>query len=423
MKPKIYLLSFVGIVNLLLFFVAFGNEGQCSFISNMTNKTKTYSWIHYDTSNSGLASNFCRTLTFDQEGNPYTAGDNGISVLKGNSWVSYSSRSSLISDIAIDKSGKIWVATDSGLATFDGNEWAVFNPENSPLPIYYTSAVAVDSNNTVWVGCGNATEGGLMRFKNNVWTLYTTDNSILPCRIITKIKIDRNNTVFVGTGQFQGFGGLVKIENGNWTKYDRFNSIMPYNSVDEIAFDLTGAIWSGSRARFYSPSHPDSTAGALLKMKNDIWEFKDPSVTRVASRRLTALAADSTGNIWIATSIDIKYDYALAVYDGQYWYALSLVNGPLPRMFIPDIEVDRNGNVWLATEDGLYMLKESNSAIKNFKNSAQKNESFNLDRLIFDLKGRRLGMAGTLEKNKFLSKGIYVSKPKINGQCSKETTK
>jgi ligand-binding sensor domain-containing protein len=391
------------LISLILFSGLFGNEGKCMFVSSSTNKTKSFSWTHYDTTNSDLSSNFCRTLIFDQSGCIYIAtGWKGLVTLKENSWVSYSHQTTLLPndtiwDMDIDKSGKIWMATNSGLAAFNGIEWTLFNPENSPLPVNSVFAVAANNDSALWIGCGNATEGGLVKFKNDTWTIFTPDNSRLPCRIIQKIVIGSSNSVFIGTGQFQGLGGIVMIENGIWNVFNNSNSIMPYNSVDEIAVDRNNTIWIGTEAVLYGSMHPDSSGGAIMTLKNNQWEAEDPTVTGIASRRVTALSVDSSGNTWIATSVNPpRFDYALAIYDGTDWYALSLSNGPLPRMYIPDIVVDRSNNIWLATENGIYILKECGASVGKSVITDKHNKIKKSPSKIYDAQGRYLGMSAKL---------------------------
>jgi ligand-binding sensor domain-containing protein len=79
-------------------------------------------WTVYNTSNSGLPSNYIRAL-------------------------------------AIDEKGNIWIGTASqGLVKFDGKNWTVYKRSNSGLPDNNVTAIAIDGRGNKWIATG---AGGL----------------------------------------------------------------------------------------------------------------------------------------------------------------------------------------------------------------------------------------------------------------------
>lgn len=82
------------------------------------------SWAVYDTSDSGILSNYIRS-------------------------------------IATDRDGKVWVGTYWGLTSFDGSIWTVYDESNSRLPENDVFSIAIDGSGNKWIG----TQDGLAVFK------------------------------------------------------------------------------------------------------------------------------------------------------------------------------------------------------------------------------------------------------------------
>jgi ligand-binding sensor domain-containing protein len=62
-----------------------------------------------------------------------------------------------VSALATDKYDHIWVGTDhSGVSRYDGTTWLVYNQANSGLSDDNTRAIAIDANDTKWIGTFDA---------------------------------------------------------------------------------------------------------------------------------------------------------------------------------------------------------------------------------------------------------------------------
>jgi len=124
--------------------------------------------------------------------------------------------SNFVSEISIDQSGTKWIGTIDGLAAFDGNNWSVYNTSNSGLPGNRINSMAIDQNGTKWIGAMDQdTSGlygvGLTAFDGSSWAVYNTSNSGLPDNLVNSIAIDGNGTKWIGTWG----GGLAAFnENG-----------------------------------------------------------------------------------------------------------------------------------------------------------------------------------------------------------------
>jgi ligand-binding sensor domain-containing protein len=138
-------------------------------------------WTIYDTSNSGLPTNYISTLAFDSknvlwvstrsEGIPYPVGiifGGGLTRFDGYTWITYNIDNSdlpsnTIRDIFVDKDDNVWSATcDGGLAKLEkNNNWKIYNVFNSGLAVNDVSKVIADSRGNIWAAHGATIAGGI----------------------------------------------------------------------------------------------------------------------------------------------------------------------------------------------------------------------------------------------------------------------
>lgn len=319
---------------------------------------------NYNVSNSAIPDNHTSTITTDNQNNIWigTYGK-GIAKFDGSSWTIFNaSNSGLPCDsvwaIKADMNNNIWIGTSRGLAKFDGINWTVYNTSNSPLPYRAVLSLAADKNNILWVGCGHATGGGLRSFDGRNWRLYTTENSPLPCSIINTIHVDKDNNKWVGTGGFQGRGGLVKISQMNiWSVYEVSNSPILYGFVDEVDSDNDGSIWIGQQALFLS----NAVAGGFQRIKKDCWTDFRPNPqgrfdsSAFVSNKVYAIKCDRSGYVWVVA--DQTGNRAnLALFRNGVWKSISEAKKDYVSVHISEMQIDKNGTLWMATSDGVSAL-------------------------------------------------------------------
>jgi ligand-binding sensor domain-containing protein len=330
-------------------------------------------WIgefrQYDTSNSPVPDNAIYTITMDHSGNVWAGSSaGGLASFDGATWNVFTASNSplpfnRILTLVEDHTNALWIGTDSGLVKYDGTEWTVFTPLNSPMKVYHVWSIAIDRNNAVWFGNGNVLEGGLMVLSGNEWKSFTPDNSILPNRVVNDLVVDYDNTVWAGTTQYQGGGGLVRIAGDSWTYYNKGNSPLRYNSIEHLALDSGGNIWVGQDGKLYLI---DTLDGALLTVSADgnRWEINDPSQSGKSSNAITAITCDKRGYIWVTTSVGNHWAHSFSVYNKKRWLTFRVgEDDTSPPYYMPDIAVDKNNNIWFATDHGVLTLKQDTAAI------------------------------------------------------------
>jgi sugar lactone lactonase YvrE len=297
------------------------------------------SWTVYNKSNSSLPNDYVNAIAIDNEDNkwigtvPYWDGQQwvggGLAKFDGVDWTVYNtSNSGLPSDfvwaIAIDNAGNKWIGTYyGGLAKFDGVNWTVYNALNSGLPDYYVIAIAIDNAGNKWIG---TLYGGLAKFDGVDWTVYNISNSGLPSNWVRAIAIDNAGNKWIGTDG----GGLAKFDGISWSVYNTSNSGLPNDYVNAIAIDNAGHKWIGTYKGLtviQGDEKQTFNLALLFNRDNNLWLM---DINGKNQRQITR-----NSNIWSA-KISKKRD-RIAFYSDNYLYIISS-NGEI----LDKIELDKD---------------------------------------------------------------------------------
>lgn len=272
-----------------------------------------------------------------------------------------------INAIAIDKNDTKWLGTTDGLVKIDGDVWTIFNTSNTPLPSSTIKTVAIGDEGSIWVG----TDHGLAHYKNNKWMVYTSSNSVLTNNAITCIAYNPlNKTIWAGTEE-----GIIKIDKDNNWHYIFVNDL-----VLSMTTDGAGNLWTGL-------FNPLAFVGNVKRYANGTWTTYNLAEMGYPSSFPYALAADNQGHIFTVlsgTAVQslIKYNgkdwqeverpekanglKAILLDDGKVWvggFNLSLFGNKqnesltIPNSgFIQTMAIDSQGKKWLGTLNGLIVL-------------------------------------------------------------------
>ena len=216
-------------------------------------------WIVYNTSNSGIPSNWVSSIAIDGDGNEWIGtGWNGFAKFDGTNWTVYDTSNSPLPGnsvfaIALDQAGNKWIATDKGLAQLDGVDWTIYSESNSGLPYDNVTAVAVDSQGNKWIG----TQNGLAKFNGTSWTTYTTLNSAMTGNYVYAISADAEGNEWIATATGHGGGnGLLKFDGKNWRliNADAIGLFGDFNedNISSISVDAHNDKWIGINGGFGS---------------------------------------------------------------------------------------------------------------------------------------------------------------------------
>jgi ligand-binding sensor domain-containing protein len=306
-----------------------------------------------------------------------------------------------------DSKGFLWFGTKDGLNRYDGYSFRVY--QNSPtdsnsITDNYITALAEDKSGNIWAG----TLGGKLNRLNRstqqikvydllIDPLFNENNGARPeappCysnfnnSTITSIICDRDGIIYAGTWG----NGFFRYDPNRKTFSKHFFFLEDINSVSSnnilaLAQDAAGAIWIGTlggglnkleikkekgtgKEEFSFVKNPggifvNDNISSLALDNNNLWigSFGGLSKLNIAggtiryvsggSEKITGLAIDKSGNIWIGT-----FEKGIEKYDTLTGKFSDYINNPSDQNTIDDndvvsITIDRTGLVWAGTFSG-----------------------------------------------------------------------
>jgi len=266
-----------------------------------------------------------------------------------------------------DNVGYLWLGTDAGALRFDGVRfvtWDTLAPVPNPTASVRTVFAAADG--TVWFGLGEP--GGIIAVKDGRVRSYGVGEGMAEGMVAT-IAQESAGTLWAG-GRF----GLRRLVSDTWEPADHG---LPQGLVNELFIDddaviaatASGMFRRGSKESAFS--HLGSSYANARSVARDglghLWAA-DPIygatsvedgavlVSSGLRGRGTRLMHDARGNVWVGTG-------------GQGLWRVRLGAPPYPPIFertstatglsddgVTGMTEDREGNVWVATRDGLNRL-------------------------------------------------------------------
>jgi signal transduction histidine kinase/ligand-binding sensor domain-containing protein len=269
-----------------------------------------------------------------------------------------------IDAIAQTQDGYLWLGTEFGLLRFDGVRSVPWQPpDDERLPSSYVHSLLAARDGRLWIG----TAEGLASWENGKLTRYAE----LAGQSISALLEDHEGTVWAG-GHAAPTGGLCAIHSGKVQCYGQDGSFGQY--VDSLVEDRAGNLWVGGLTGLWrwKPGPPKlyrmpDRAQALMEGENGTLVIAMLSGFRqfangkleayplpAAGRRFTAdeILRDRDGGLWIGTR-----DRGLVhVHQGR--TDMFGRSDGLSGDFTKKLFEDREGNVWVATLDGLDRFRD-----------------------------------------------------------------
>ncbi len=305
------------------------NEDELFLVSINLNDKKYYRKISVS---NGLIDN-PTSLFIDHENNIWTGSNGGLSVLKGESFVNYTTKNGIVGNkiwgIYQDSENAIYVGTiNEGFSIINNDSILNFN-EKTGLPDLYVSSFFKKEKNNFYFGTVNK---GLCKAtykeKNKKYSFQQIkSNKLLENTRIDQIKIDYNNIIWVAS-----YNGLFYSTDGiNFQRKTLFKN----DSDVEVQYLLLAKnkkIYVGTK-------------------KNGLFELYKNEVKQINLGRnnigVSSLCEDLQGNIWGASQNNgiVKINNNKTVW-------ITEKNG-LKSNLIYILQADKNGNIWAGSNLGL----------------------------------------------------------------------
>lgn len=340
-----------GIIFLLIFTLILGSTS----IYGLTDKQS----IQYDKNNSDLVSDKVVEVKPDSKGGVWFAasGSGAVYIDGSGNWKVYREADGLknnyLNGVSFDQYGNIYFATNDGVSFLSkDNKWTNYYVNSNKVWAETINTVTADDKGGVWHGVGSY--GAYYKDASGNFTIYNSSNSSLPSNDVKKIVLDDNGGVWFATHlTYKEIGGAAYLDkNGKWTTYTTNNSKIPSNRVHDVYVAEDGSVWM-------------ATVNGLAKLKDNIWTFyKNNTMLEYDVR---AIAEDAAGNIYAATwghgILKINAEGVLSNYKTS--------NSSIPNNYIYDLDFDTKDNLWIATNEGITLIKGDQQSSGTTQNPTQ----------------------------------------------------
>ena len=269
----------------------------------------------------------------------------GISVYDGVVWKTISVENSAlgsnrINTLFVDRWRRVWVGTDSGLFRLNANldVEASFTESNSGLGANDISALAGDSSAIIWVGLGGR---GVSSYTaadtKDPWTWRRTDSSSIPSNSVRDLFIQdvgQNRVWFAtaaGAAQFDG-------ATDSWRRLTTTDGLAS-NDVTAVVIASDGMLWFGTNG-FGLSSTPSGVAGSWTTYT---------TADGLGDDYVRKILVSSTGTLWAATNGGVSHKARTDFTFGTF----NALNSGLLHNDTRYLAEDSQGNIWIATGDGV----------------------------------------------------------------------
>src|SRR5690606_2302898 len=299
---------------------------------------------------------------------------NGLILFDNKEITQFTSRSGLPSDhiraAAELPNGELWLGAKEGLIRYEFGEFTVFTEEQG-LPYSNIKSLHVDREGNLWVG----TDGkGVLLQAGRSFTSYTTRDGLHSDLAMDICETDTGSLVF---GSYDN--GLTVFDGTDFSPYP-YNEKLPNKTVWVMESDTNGTLWAGTSQGLFREERGDTkivdtTVGlpgdrvtailldgknvwvgakdgfARLNKAGDILEVFNES-TGFSGKRIRSIVKHS-GDLWIGA------ESRVFKYDGTDFSSLQIDAAEEKPVYC--LEIDKRGNIWAGTSNGLYFHDDDSS--------------------------------------------------------------
>lgn len=268
-----------------------------------------------------------------------------------------------ITALSPDKSG-IWVGTENGLdfivySSMKIEHFDESSTSSNTLSSQWISALALDSNGSLWIG----TQDAGLNFYNkadNTFTAFKHSEDVftsLTSNRVLSILLDKNNNLWVGTSNGLNFSDTNGKYFSHFSNDPADKDSISGNTIYTIYQDHSNGLWFGTNNGLNRFDE---------RRKNFIRHQHQPTISNsLGNNTVFSIYEDSNYVLWIGTN-----NGGLNKYNRQQDYFAYYRTNPddpnsLSGNFINPIVISENGTAWIGTNDA--GLNRFNAIANQFK--------------------------------------------------------
>lgn len=326
-------------------------------------KSKALKNYRHEEGNSGLNSNYVRSLAVDQQNRLWVGTYGGLNIYEESKDRFLSIKNSMVQDASLSQNSVRSIFMDSQGGMWLGTYWGGLNyyhplcnrfqhikhiPFANSISDNVVSCIVEDKAKNLWIG----TNGGGLNFYDSAsktykcYLLNSGSSKATSSKDIKTVYVDeRTDNIYIGAHA----GGMIVLNRrtGQQRFFNTQNSDLPSNNVYSILPDGYGGLWIASLnalihydiANNHFQTVDRDSKGHRLQEFNGVL-FRD-SKRRIWAGGEMGLSIYNQTN----TSLTINTDYDIAPI--------------LQRSFINCFYESASGHIWVGTRNGLFALKES----------------------------------------------------------------
>ncbi|MDA3893975.1 MAG: response regulator [Salinivirgaceae bacterium] len=311
-----------------------------------------------------------------------------------------------VTAILKDNSNNFWLASegDGVFMIYENkkfNQWDNTKESDTRLSKKAVSSIHADKQGNLYIGY----------YRNNIDKINTKNNTILTYRndlnyakgsapgSVLALNTDSRNNLWIGSY----YAGLQKMNLANGKElFFNYNGIIDFRG---IAFDENDNIWAVAHGNGLMKINPNGNLIKQWRADYINWE------TNLTDDWINDICIDKFGQIWIATTQGITTTDTAAVFFKSYKNILG-DSTSLSHNSVIAIYCDHKNNIWIGTENGLNLFDRYTEKFERFTNANGLSNS-SISSIIEDHKGNIwLGTTSGISKlnisysNKLIVKNI-----------------